>query len=150
VHSAELAAATRRANVDDRIRYRTAHWEHGPRWSEHAESGEPWLGFDRVRLIDGLDTEIAMIGLFGHTAGHSGYAIRTGDGWLLHAGDAYLRRVEITSPNSVPRALTAYHALNSGDRRTRRANAERLAELAAGHPEVTVFCSHDANELPAA
>jgi glyoxylase-like metal-dependent hydrolase (beta-lactamase superfamily II) len=150
LHSAELAAATARARIDDRLRYRPAHWAHGPHWAEHAESGEPWLGFDRVRLIDGLDTEIAMLPLFGHTAGHSGYAINTSDGWLLHAGDAYLRRIELASPQALPLALTGYHRLNSHDHRARRANAERLAELAADHPDVTVFCSHDANELPTA
>jgi glyoxylase-like metal-dependent hydrolase (beta-lactamase superfamily II) len=147
VHAAELEIMRRRPR-SVRLRYRPAHWEHGPRWADHAEAGEPWFGFERVKLIEGLDTEIAMIPLFGHTAGHSGYAIRAGDRWLLHAGDAYLRQGEIASPRQASRALDGYHVINSDNARRRRENADRLASLARDEADrVTVFCSHDPGEF---
>jgi dihydrofolate reductase len=34
--------------------------------------GEPWFGFERVRPLDGLPPEIALIPLIGHTFGHAG------------------------------------------------------------------------------
>jgi glyoxylase-like metal-dependent hydrolase (beta-lactamase superfamily II) len=143
LHSVELGVVRRRP-LAARLRYRFGQWDHGPRWVDHAEPGEPWYGFERVKLIDGLDVEIAMIPLFGHTAGHSGYAVRSGERWLLHAGDAYLRQEEVASPAPPRRALGVYHALNSDDRNRRRENAERLAALAREHQDdVTVFCSHD-------
>jgi glyoxylase-like metal-dependent hydrolase (beta-lactamase superfamily II) len=146
VHAVELEVVRRRP-LAARLRYRFGQWDHGPRWVEHAEPGEPWYGFERVKLIDGLDVEIAMVPLFGHTAGHSGYAIRSGDRWLLHAGDAYLRQGEIASPARSGRALGVYHALNSDDRNRRHENAQRLAALAREHQDsVTVFCSHDPAE----
>jgi glyoxylase-like metal-dependent hydrolase (beta-lactamase superfamily II) len=146
-HAAELDVVRRRP-WRARMRYRFAQWEHGPRWAEHAETGESWFGFERVKLIDGLDTEIAMIPLFGHSAGHSGYAIRTGDSWLLHAGDAYLRRGEIATPREASRALDGYHVINSDNARRRRENADRLAALARNEADtVTVFCSHDPGEF---
>jgi glyoxylase-like metal-dependent hydrolase (beta-lactamase superfamily II) len=147
LHAAELDVV-RRGRLAARLRYRFGQWEHGPRWTDHVEAGEPWYGFERVKLIDGLQVEIAMIPLFGHTAGHSGYAIRSGDRWLLHAGDAYLRQGEIASPPRSTPALAGYHALNSDDRAHRRENVERLADLAHDHEDsVTVFCSHDPAEF---
>jgi glyoxylase-like metal-dependent hydrolase (beta-lactamase superfamily II) len=147
VHTAELDVV-RRKPLRARLRYRFAQWDHGPRWVEHAAAGEPWFGFERVKLVDGLDAEIAMIPLIGHTAGHSGYAVRSGDRWLLHAGDAYLSHGEIASPRRSSTGLTVYHALNSDDAKRRRANADRLAALARDHEDaVTVFCSHDPTEF---
>ncbi|MBA2349328.1 MAG: MBL fold metallo-hydrolase [Solirubrobacterales bacterium] len=146
VHSTELAAA-RAPKRDAKLRYRTAQWAHGPRWAAHdAVDGEPWFGFPRVRLLEGAGVEIAMIPLHGHTSGHTGVAVDTGDGWLLHAGDAYLDHGEIASPPRRGRALTAYHRVNSVDEALRRTNVERLAELARD-PAVSVFCAHDPLEL---
>lgn len=147
VHASELEVARRRpAGV--RLRYRPAQWAHGPRWVEHAADGESWFGFERVRVLDDVGVEIAMIPLPGHTAGHAGYAVRRGEGWLLHCGDAYLHRDEVAWPPVLTRGRRAYHRLNSHDARTRRANAARLAELARDHGDaVTLFCSHDPVEL---
>jgi glyoxylase-like metal-dependent hydrolase (beta-lactamase superfamily II) len=147
VHATELDIARRRP-ADTRLRYRPAQWAHGPRWVEHAADGESWFGFERVRVVDAGGVEISMIPLHGHSAGHAGYAVRNGDGWLLHCGDAYLHRGEIASPPLSTAGRRAYHRINSHDARARQANAERLAELARAHgDEVTLFCSHDAVEL---
>ncbi len=146
LHGTELAAARTR-KADAKLRYRPAHWAHGPRWQEHAVAdGEAWKGLPRVRLLEGIGVEIGLIPLPGHTEGHSGYAIDTGDGWLLHAGDAYLQEGEIATPPTRSRGLTVYHRINSVDEALRRENALALAELARDHADVTVFCSHDANE----
>ena len=148
VHTDELAAARSRKR-DQKLRYRPAQWAHGPRWAEHgAIDGEAWNGFPRVRLLEGTGVEIAMIPLHGHTEGHAGYAIDTGESWLLHAGDAYLHHGEIASPPVASKGLRAYHRINSVDEAARRANVARLAELARERrADVQVFCSHDAVEL---
>lgn len=101
-----------------------------------------------MKAIEGLDIEIAMIPLAGHTAGHSGYAIRSVDRWVLHAGDAYLRLGEIELPRQASRGLEIYHGINSDSAKRRRENADRLAVLARDHGDaVTVFCSHDPTEF---
>lgn len=147
VHAAELEIARRRPR-DARLRYRPAQWAHGPHWVEHAASGETWLGFDRVRVVEGAGVEIAMIPLAGHTAGHAGFAVRTRDGWLLHCGDAYIHHDEIATPPPPSRGRALYHRLNSHDERARRANVARLADLARDHgSEVTLVCSHDPSDL---
>lgn len=131
-----------------KLRYRSEQLAHGPDYVQHDVTGEAWFGLERVRLLDELDVEIAMIPLHGHTPGHAGYAINSGDGWLLHAGDAYLRREELQPGVSTSRGLGIYHRLNSIAEKDRRANVARLAELQAAHgDEITVFCSHDATEF---
>ena len=105
-------------------------------------------GFEQVRVLEGPGLEIAMIPLHGHTAGHSGYAIRRDGGWLLHCGDAYLHHEEVGSPSVCSHPRRVYHRLNSHDAAMRRTNAERLSDLARDHgDEITLFCSHDPGDF---
>src|SRR5690606_14297750 len=85
----ELVAATRRRTPVDRGRYRPRQWNEDVAWRSYSGGGEPWFGFAAVRDLEGLPPEILMIPLVGHTRGHCGVAVRTAEGWLLHAGDAY-------------------------------------------------------------
>lgn len=148
LHAPELSAARARRG-DAKLRYRPAHWAHGPRWAPHATlDGDRWLGFERALLLDDVGVDIALLPLPGHSAGHAGYAIDTGSGWLLHAGDAFLHPDEIASPPRRSRGLRAYHRLNSDDHRLLTENAARLGDLARDHrADVDVFCSHDAVAL---
>ena len=128
----------------ERPRYVAAHWAHGPRWVQHAAGGEQWLGFDAVRVLPGSDAEILLIPLIGHTHGHTGVAIRQGDGWLLHCGDAYFHHGELSTPPHCPPGIAALAAFDQVDGAARRGNVERLRELAERHShEVELICSHD-------
>jgi glyoxylase-like metal-dependent hydrolase (beta-lactamase superfamily II) len=143
----ELDAALH-PSLRDRPRYPDTHWKHGPRWERHEAGGDDWFGFESVRILPGLDVEIALIPLAGHTRGHAGVALKTADGWLLHCGDSYFHHGEVQTPPSCPPGLRFFQNLNAADGRARRANQERLRELAGAHgDEVTLFCSHDPLEL---
>ena len=88
--------------------------------------------------------------LTGHTSGHSAIALRSGEGWLLHCGDAYFHHEELSTPPHCPPGLRLFQNLNNADRKQRLANQERLRELAARHgEEITFVCSHDPHELRA-
>jgi glyoxylase-like metal-dependent hydrolase (beta-lactamase superfamily II) len=132
----------------DRPRYPDFRWQHGPRWFRHEAGGDEWFGFESVRILPGAEAELLMIPLFGHSLGHTGIAIRLGDGWLLHCGDAYFHHGEVETPPNCPPGLRFFQHLNAADGRARRANRDRLRELAARHgDEVTLLCSHDPHEL---
>jgi glyoxylase-like metal-dependent hydrolase (beta-lactamase superfamily II) len=147
VLSAELDAALH-PSLKDRLRYIEAHWKHGPRWVRHDAGGDEWLGFESVRILPGIDAEVLLIPLFGHTRGHTGVALRNGDGWLLHCGDAYFNHGEVETPPSCPPGLRFFQNLNAADNKARKSNQERLRELAARQGgEVTLICSHDPHEL---
>ena len=135
----------------ERMRYVASHWSHQPRWVEHAAGGEDWFGFAGVRILPGSDTEILLIPLPGHTIGHTGVAIRVGDGWLLHCGDAYFDQGEMQTPPRCPPGMRAFEYLNAWNNRLRLQNQERLRELARSHgEEVQLICSHDPGALDAA
>jgi len=143
----ELAAALA-PDWRSRTRYIPAHWLHGPRWVEHEAGGEEWLGFGSVRILPGSDAEVLLIPLPGHTLGHTGVAIRRGDGWLLHCGDAYFHHGEVETPPRCPPGVRFFQTLNQTDGAMRRENQERLRELAVRHGgEVELICSHDAHLL---
>jgi glyoxylase-like metal-dependent hydrolase (beta-lactamase superfamily II) len=150
--AAERAAAEQKSRRGvARERYRPVQWKHVRDWRTYAPDGEPWLGFDAVRALDGLPPEILMIPLRGHTLGHAGVAVETNGGWLLHAGDAYLhhRQMDLGKPR-VPPGLALYERIMDTDRSARRLNQKRLLALKGDRGAgVTVFCAHDAAELDA-
>lgn len=128
----------------ERARYVAKHWAHGPRWVEHDGGGEEWFGFQGVRILPGGAEEILLIPLAGHSAGSTGVAIRRGERWLLHCGDAYFHRGQVQSPPHCPPGSAAYQAMMAFDNARRRENVERLRELALRHGEqVELLCSHD-------
>lgn len=147
--AAEQEAALR-PGLRDRARYPSAHIAHGPRWVPHDSEagGERWFGFESLRILPGLDVEVALIPLAGHSRGHTGVAVNLGERWLLHCGDAYFSPSQIETPPSCPPLLNAFQRLVAADHGARVANTERLRELAAGHgEEISLFSAHDRGEL---
>jgi glyoxylase-like metal-dependent hydrolase (beta-lactamase superfamily II) len=145
------AAEKKRRGFVARRRYRPVQWNDVRDWRTYAGGGEPWFGFDSVRQLDGLPPEILMVPLPGHTWGHAGVAIQTGDGWVLNAGDAYFYRGEMNPQHySCTPGLRFYQRLMEVDRSARLANQDRLRQLNREHgKEITIFCSHDEKELEA-
>ena len=146
----EQAAAEARRTPIDRMRYRPAQWGTRARWESYPSSrGEPWFGFDAVRELDGVSTDIAMIPLIGHTLGHAGVAVKRDQDWLLMCGDAYFFHGEMdpVRPHCTP-GLRAYQTMMEKDRKARLHNQERLRALAKERRgEVMVVCSHDPTEF---
>jgi glyoxylase-like metal-dependent hydrolase (beta-lactamase superfamily II) len=128
-------------------RYRPAQWDAVSDWRTYDTGGEPWFGFDAVRQLDGLPPEILMIPLRGHTKGHAGVAIQTGESWLLHAGDAYLHHSQMFAQPRNTLGLALYQHIMDTDRPMRRANQQRLRNLKSSFSEIKIVCSHDAREL---
>ncbi|SRR5690554_2019768 len=149
VTKAEYDTARHREGFVGQRRYRPLQWDEVSRWQRYQTVGEPWFGFEAVRDLEGLPPEILLIPLPGHTWGHAGVAIDTGERWLLHAGDAYFYRDEVRTPT--PRCtpgLRAYQSLMEVDRKARLRNQQRLRSLSMS-PEanVDIFCAHDALEF---
>jgi glyoxylase-like metal-dependent hydrolase (beta-lactamase superfamily II) len=136
-------------SLQERPRYRQSHWAHGPNWIHHEVEGDEWLGFEGVRILPGIGVEVVLVPLAGHSAGHSAIAVNTGEGWLLHCGDAYFHHGEMAFPPHCPPGLRFFQNLNNTDRGRRLANQERLRELIAREGEnVELICSHDPHYLP--
>lgn len=149
VFDAELHAATHRASAAERERYRRILWEHGPRFRRYDVQGERWFGFDAVRQLHGLPPEILMLPLAGHTRGHCGVAVKSGAGWILHAGDAYFFHGEIhEAERRCPAGLDFFQRFTEVDPIARKRNQDRLRTLARERAgEVRIVCSHDPAEF---
>jgi glyoxylase-like metal-dependent hydrolase (beta-lactamase superfamily II) len=133
-----------------RPRYIPAHFAHGPKWNAHDVDGDEWLGFEAVRVLPGVDPEIVLIPLPGHSRGHSGVAVRDSDRWLVHCGDAYFFHGEVETPPSCPPGLSVFQAMNGDKNGVRKQNRDRLRELAGREGDaVRLFCAHDPAELRA-
>jgi len=60
--------------------------DHGPGFVFYEGTGDRWYDFDAICLP--FEPEMWLLPLFGHTSGHCGVAVKDGDRWLLHVGDA--------------------------------------------------------------
>jgi len=151
VMQTEIEAAQERRGFIASQRYRPDLWDEVKRWKYYSAGGEPWFGFEAVRDLDGLPPEILLIPLAGHTRGHAGIAIKTPEGWLLNAGDAYFYRHEIDSDQRrCTPGMRFYQTMMEVDREARLHNQERLRALSRDRTKgVRLFCSHDAIEFKA-
>lgn len=143
----EKDAAMARVTFNERNRYRSCQWAHGPRWATHrASGGERWRGFEHVREMNGLPPEILLLPLHGHTRGHACVAVETPEGPLVHCGDAYFHRGAIdASAGTIPIGLRIFETALALDRARIASNHARLRELAAT-PGIRLFCAHDPAE----
>lgn len=132
----------------DRLRYLSRQWRHEIHWQTYEPLGENWFGFEAVRPLVGLPPEILLIPLPGHTRGHSGIAIQSAEGWLLHCGDAYFdhRQLQRGLPYCPP-GLMLLQLLESRNHLLWSYNLLRLAQLQQRHSEVKLICSHDPVEF---
>jgi glyoxylase-like metal-dependent hydrolase (beta-lactamase superfamily II) len=134
----------------DRQRYRPRQWGTKHNWIVYeAGEGASWFGFSRVRPLEGIPEDIALIPLTGHTFGHCGVAVNDGERWLLNAGDAYFHHAETDSsnPHCTP-GLALYQLMMEKDHRARVWNQRRLRELRGNRSaEIEIFCSHDPTEF---
>ena len=147
----EAALAPRTAL--DRLRYRPQQWgQTRARWQAYTPGeGETWFGFSAVRALEGLDDEMALVPLVGHTLGHAGGAVHEEGRWLLLAGDAYFWHGEMDPRRPrCPPGLLLYQLLTQKDGAARRWNQRRLRALKSQHrAEVRLVCSHDPLEFEA-
>ncbi len=145
VTAAEHRAAMDPATLLEKRRYIQAQWAHGPQWQLHEAGGDAWFGFTGVHAVS---DDVVLVPLRGHTRGHAGVAVRTPEGgWLLHAGDSYFWHGELERPPAYNYGLVGFQKLMAVHEKERRTNQERLRELRAGHPEVTIFSAHDETEF---
>lgn len=133
----------------DRKRYRAVQWKHRPKVEAYDLSGERFYGFEAVRQLRGLPPEVLLVPLAGHSEGHCGVAVERSDGWLFHAGDAYMHRNALQEPpGPAPLYEKIIDRFNGWDQSQTEANRRRLRTL-ANDPEarVRIVCSHDPEEF---
>src|SRR5690606_25394362 len=125
--AAERDAAVLQRTWLDRQRFRPQQWSTRDKWRVYAPgTGDSWFGFDRVRALDGIPEDIALVPLIGHTHGHCGIAVQRADKWTLLAGDAYFfhREMDLQKPSCTP-GLRFYQWMMEKDRDARLQNQHR-------------------------
>jgi glyoxylase-like metal-dependent hydrolase (beta-lactamase superfamily II) len=125
-------------------RYLSWQLDHNPRFKTYSKSSQTWFDFEARNLDLGLQQQVYLIPLFGHTLGHCGVAIRDQSKWLLYVGDAYYRRSQLTNHIDPINELSTTSA---DDKKLQAATLSAIGNFITNHPEVTVFCYHDSIEF---
>ncbi|QDU00204.1 MBL fold metallo-hydrolase [Gimesia aquarii] len=127
-------------------RYVNSHFEHGPNCQTYSRGERDWFGLQARPINVDPAAEVLLIPLFGHTIGHCGVAIRQDSRWLLHAGDAYYLRAELTDDNH---PVSSFAAQRADDNDLRQSSLKELRRLFTSHTdEIEMIGYHDINELP--
>ncbi len=146
VHVSELEFET--AHRSKATRYHKIHFAHRPTWVAH-DLDETWFDFTSARVLPGVEPEIRLVSLPGHSAGHCGVAVRTGETWLLHAGDAYFHRSEVRCEpdRECPVGLEAFQSAMQTDAATRLGTQAKLRALYRSGRGVRIISAHDPVEF---
>ena len=133
---ADFPNATVHVSAEELARLGTGHGRYRRFISPTGRSGRrirlrrALFGLEARSVNFGFGADVLLVPLFGHTLGHCGVAVRLGERWLLHVGDAYYLRVELTTDDHPVSALTAQRA---DDDQLRRSSLAQLRRLARGH-----------------
>ncbi len=141
----EHDAALNPRDARERERYRSCHFAHGPDWAiVEGSRGEEWYGLECVRDLPELPHGILLIPLAGHTRGHCGVAVDSGDGWILHCGDAYYVKEELREDGRTPLGVAGFRRIAHCDYKRAMEQVERLKEvLKRDTGGLTLIASHD-------
>jgi glyoxylase-like metal-dependent hydrolase (beta-lactamase superfamily II) len=106
--------------------------------------GDVWNGFRCVRQLEGLPPEILLVPLTGHTKGHSGIAVESEKGWILHAGDAFYFQEDLSgSIKKRNLASDSMQALLASSNIERALNLFQISRLQKNNRELILTNSHD-------
>lgn len=142
--AAEALGAVHAPTRQEKFRFRSAQWAHGPKLVEHDPDGEAWRGFAAAKELTEISPGIVLVSLPGHTRGHACIAVDAGNRWVLHCGDAFYHPGTVDGRSTVPGAIKALEPMLAFDRKRVRDNHARLAELyRRREPDLLMVCAHD-------
>jgi glyoxylase-like metal-dependent hydrolase (beta-lactamase superfamily II) len=151
VHVSRLEHAARfhrRQPFRSRIHDSRPAFAHAPRFVvadlvDHAE-----LGFPRTADLFG-DGSVTLLEASGHTPGHSGVLVRSGDDLLVHAGDTFVHARELDGEEGLPLGVRLYRRILHEDKPAVARSLDRFRAIHRGRPEVRLVNAHDALLLAA-
>ncbi|MBW1989452.1 MAG: MBL fold metallo-hydrolase [Deltaproteobacteria bacterium] len=139
----ELEAATHPKLGRERSRYRPCHLAHGPAFAAHGPAAETWFDMECIQPR-GLPDGFLLVPLPGHTRGHAAVAVNRGDRWLLHCGDAYNCRAELTPGGKAPVGMRAFQRVAHMDGKRAAARLSRLrAALEKAGGQILPLATHE-------
>ncbi len=109
------------------LAYVRQHVAHQPNFVLYEDRSEKWFDFSAIRLP--FDPEIWLVPLFGHTRGHCGVAIWTGEAWLFHVADAAPIGLEHYVSDKIVRLVLGPHT-------------PRLRDFSKTHPQIRITTGH--------
>lgn len=146
IYQPELYAL--KPSLKDRLRYRKVHFQHQPKWQIYDNPQQQWFGLNSFDCSEQLGFEINIVPLVGHTYGHSGIAIKQDENWLMHCGDAYFSRHQLSDdPSQMPLVMQIFERNVQTDKKQRLDSLAQLQKLKREHPEIDLFCAHDPIEF---
>lgn len=142
VWDVEFQAGLRPKGFKGFMGYYPARWKSHPGLKTYPLGRDRWFGLEAIPILQRSETEIWLVPLVGHSPGMCGVAIKTGNGWLWHCGDAYARQVQVDPAGTG----TAFPPIARGFEEFMFpiAARQKIRNVLAEHGnKITALCSHD-------
>ncbi len=149
VYNEEMKSALFGKSLQNRLRYNCQRLKQHENWEVYNNNvGDNWNGLKNVCAVKGLGDEFAIVPLPGHSVGHGGILIRANDGWILHAGDAYIMHSELEPAPYGPANTGLFQPIMESDGKSRKESLAQLSQLHQKYgDEVIILCAHDKEEF---
>ena len=121
-------------------RYLPIQFGHKPKFNIYSPSNTTWYGLPARKVEIDFDSDIFLIPLFGHTAGHCGVAIKQNTKWIFYVGDAFYSGAELHLDNHFVTQAASGGAENDV---LRIENFRLIKQLSEEYKEIEIFCYHD-------
>src|SRR5690606_7154534 len=123
----EMTDAVNSTGFIQQRRYVLDQFRHHRHWQFYDSAPSTSFGLPAITDLIGISADIVLVPLPGHTWGQVGVAVKCGDRWLFHAGDAYFYRGEMDlNRKSCPLGLRLYARVFDVDHAARMDSQERL------------------------
>lgn len=93
--------------------------------------------------IKGLNEDIYMIPLSGHSSGNCAIAIKGKNDWILHCGDAYMNDCEISEKEDYKSYSGLFQLFIQNSNKKRIESLQKIRQLKIEYKNVKIICSHD-------
>ena len=136
----EFEAATSRRSISSWSRYPRSVGARSKKWSIlELDPLQDWGGFSGFGLPARLGSQLNVLDLSGHTAGHAGVLLHCKKKRLFHVGDAIYHPYRLSSSRVQPHLLSIFERLAHQDTRSA---FEIVRRLRAMKGDVAILCSH--------
>jgi len=142
--SKEYRSAISKTGIKSKIRYKGNAIKNHKLWEFYDCFNEGIDGLNiKGQRIKGLNEDIYMVPLSGHSSGNCAIAVKGKDNWILHCGDAYMNHYEISDRENYKNYSGLFQLFIQFSNKKRIESLQRIKQLKLEYKNTIIICSHD-------
>jgi glyoxylase-like metal-dependent hydrolase (beta-lactamase superfamily II) len=140
----EYNYAINKIGIKSKIRYKGNAIKNHKYWELYDYFDEDIYELNtKGQRIKGIDEDIYIIPLYGHSSGNCAVAVKENKNWILHCGDAYMNENEISHKKNYKSYSGLFQLFIQDSHKKRIESLQKIRQLKLDYKNVKIICSHD-------